>query len=103
MLAFLQPLLYIHITPERVAIRNLRTGTSLSEVAELALGHQQGGKPRVLAVGAQAQMAAAAEPGARLTRPFAHPRHAATRQQGQVLPFAPPTPVICRDGKTSSH
>lgn len=73
MLAFLQPLLYIQITPERVAIRNLRTGASLSEVADLALG-QQGGKPRVLAVGAQAQMAAAAEPGARLVRPFAHPR-----------------------------
>lgn len=73
MLAFLQPLLYIQITPEHVTIRNLRTGTSLSEVVELALG-QQGGKPHVLAVGGQAQMAAAAEPGARLIRPFAHPR-----------------------------
>ena len=72
--AFLQPLLYIQVTPERVAIRNLRTGASLSEVAELALGHPQAGKPRVLAVGTQAQMAAAAEPGARLIRPFAHPR-----------------------------
>ena len=72
--AFLQPLLYIQVTPERVAIRNLRTGASLSEAAELALGQQSGGKQRVLAVGAQAPMAAAAERGARLIRPFAHPR-----------------------------
>jgi len=69
----LQPLLYIQITPDRVVIRNLRTNTTLSEVAEIALG-QQGGKPRVLAVGAQAGMAAAEAPCARLVRPFAHPR-----------------------------
>lgn len=73
MLPSLQPLLYIQIAPERVVIRNLRTGNTLSEAAEIALG-QQGNKPRVLAVGAQAGMAAAAEPGARLLRPFAHPR-----------------------------
>lgn len=74
MFAFLQPLLYIQVTPERVTIRNLRTDTTLSEAAELALGQQGGGKPRVLVVGARAPMAAAAEPGARLIRPFAHPR-----------------------------
>lgn len=73
MLLSLQPLLYIQITPERLSIRNLRTGTTLSEVAEIALS-QPGGKPRVLAVGAQAGMAVATEPGARLLRPFAHPR-----------------------------
>jgi len=69
----LQPLLYIQISPERVVVRNLRTNTTLSEVAEIALA-QQNGKPRMLAVGAHASMAAAGEPGARLVRPFAHPR-----------------------------
>lgn len=73
MFASLQPLLYIQISPERVVIRNLRTNTTLSEVAEIALT-EQGRKARVLAVGAQAGMAAAAVPGARLIRPFAHPR-----------------------------
>lgn len=73
LLASLQPLLCIQLTPERVIVRNLRTGTTLNEVAELALG-APGRKPAVLGVGAQARAAAAAIPGTRLIRPFAHPR-----------------------------
>lgn len=71
--AAFQPLLCIQLSPERVIIRNLKTGTTLNEVAELAVG-EPGGKLAVLGVGAQAGAAAAAVPGARVVRPFAHPR-----------------------------
>ncbi len=73
MLSFLQPLLYIQITPERVRIINLRTGTAVGEVAELAVG-QRGGKQHLLAAGTSARLAAAGETDARLIKPFAHPR-----------------------------
>lgn len=38
MLGFLQPLLYLQITPDQVSIRHLHLGTTHLEAAELALG-----------------------------------------------------------------
>ena len=70
---FLQPLLCLQIAPTQVIVRNLRNNTTLTEPAELALD-RQGNKPRLLGFGGQARAAAAAEAGAQLLRPFAHPR-----------------------------
>lgn len=70
---FLQPLLCLQIAPTQVIVRNLRNNTTLTEPAELALDRQDK-KPRVLGFGSQAGAAAAAEAGAQLLRPFAHPR-----------------------------
>ncbi len=68
--AFL-PLVYIQITPELLTVRNVKTGTTIAELPEMAIS--TGSKPRILAVGPQARLAAASEP-ASVLNPFAHPR-----------------------------
>ncbi len=71
MLSALTPLLYIQISPERLTIRKPKSGQTRSEVPELAIGLPP--ERRVIAVGAQARPAAAAQ-SAELVNPFAHPR-----------------------------
>lgn len=67
----IKPLVYIQISAERLRIRNLQSGAVISEVPEMALDGSS--KPRVLAVGPEARIAAA-NSGAQLVNPFAHPR-----------------------------
>lgn len=69
--ASFQPLLYVQISPERLTIRNMKSGDALSEVPEMAISLSR--KPQVLAVGPEAR-SAAAEASAALVNPFAHPR-----------------------------
>lgn len=64
-------LVYIQITPELLTVRNVKTGTTVAEVPELAISTTP--KARILAVGPQARLAAASEP-ATVLNPFAHPR-----------------------------
>jgi rod shape-determining protein MreB len=71
MLSAFLPLVYIQITPELLTVRNVKTGTTVAETPELAISTS--GKPRILAVGPQARLAAASEP-ATVVNPFAHPR-----------------------------
>jgi rod shape-determining protein MreB len=71
MLSSLVPVLYIQIAPDRITIRNPKTGVIVSEVPEMAIGTAS--KEKILAVGPQAR-AAAARQGAQLVNPFAHPR-----------------------------
>ena len=71
MLSAFLPLLYLQITPELLTVRNVKTGTKIAEIPELAIS--TGPKPRILAVGPQARLAAASEP-ATVLNPFAHPR-----------------------------
>jgi rod shape-determining protein MreB len=71
MLASLLPLVYIQITPELLTVRNVKTGTTIAEIPELAISTAS--KPTILAVGPQARLAAASEP-ATVVNPFAHPR-----------------------------
>ncbi|EJE50605.1 actin-like ATPase involved in cell morphogenesis [Acidovorax sp. CF316] len=71
MLESITPLLYIQLSPQRVSVRNARTGTTWDEVPEIAL--QDRPKPRVEAVGSKAREAAA-RTGARIANPLAHPR-----------------------------
>ena len=52
MLTFLKPTLYIQISPERVTVKNVKSGVSISEVPEMAIS--SGNKPTIMAVGGQA-------------------------------------------------
>lgn len=67
----LTPLLYIAISPERLSVRNPKTGATWDEVPEIALQDQP--KLLILAVGNRAREAAA-RTGARIAIPLAHPR-----------------------------
>ncbi len=69
------PVIYIQISPERIVLRNLKTGESLAEAPELAISPEPGSK--VLAAGARARAAAASQP-AKIINPFAHPRSLAS-------------------------
>lgn len=63
--------IYVQLSPERLVVRNPRTGATLSEPPELALVRDP--KPRIMAVGKEAARAATS-PGSELLNPFAHPR-----------------------------
>lgn len=71
MLSALQPVVYIQVSPERLALKNLKTGESISEVPELAISAPP--KPKIVAVGQQARLAAASQQS-EVVNPFAHPR-----------------------------
>lgn len=71
MFSALQPIVYVQVSPERLTLKNLKTGEALSEVPELAISAAP--KPKILAVGPQARSAASSH-AAELVNPFAHPR-----------------------------
>jgi rod shape-determining protein MreB and related proteins len=72
MLSALFPLLYIKVAPERLTVRNVKTGEEIAEVPEVAIGSSHR-KKIILAVGAQARAAASVQ-SAELVNPFDHPR-----------------------------
>lgn len=63
--------LYVQIAPDRLTVRNPKTGQQVSDVAELAIVRDA--KPLRIAVGKEAG-AASAQTRAEIVRPFAHPR-----------------------------
>jgi len=63
--------LYVRLSPDRLSIRNPRTGVVVDEAPEIALLHDP--KPRIVGVGSSARLAAASS-GGQLLKPFAHPR-----------------------------
>jgi rod shape-determining protein MreB len=71
MLESITPLLYIQLSPQRLSVRNARTSTTWDEVPEIALLDQP--RPLIQAVGSKAREAAA-QNGARIANPLAHPR-----------------------------
>ena len=71
MFSLLKPVIYIQISPERLTLKNLKTGESISDVPELAIS--TAAKRKILAVGSQARLAAASGL-AEVLNPFAHPR-----------------------------
>lgn len=71
MLSALKPTIYVQISPERLTVRNVRNGESISEVPEIAIGHDP--KPTILAVGEQARIASVGTT-AKVFNPFSHPR-----------------------------
>lgn len=64
--------LYVQIAPDRLTVRNPKTGQQVSDVAELAIVRDT--KPLRIAVGKEARAAASAQTRAEIIRPFAHPR-----------------------------
>ena len=72
MLSFLQTRLYIRLSPERVSIRNIRSGEEFDCTPWLAT-RDEGKPPEVLACGDEA-LALRGQPGIRVSNPFAHPR-----------------------------
>jgi rod shape-determining protein MreB len=66
------PSLYVRISPQRLAIRNVRTGQEIADVPELAIT-SGAGTPRVVALGSQARVHWSS-PSVRIVNPFAHPR-----------------------------
>lgn len=75
MLTFLASTIHIQISPERVTVTNVKSGASVSDVPDIAIS--VGETSKVLAIGSQARVAAAVQ-GARVVRPFAHPRSMAS-------------------------
>lgn len=71
MLNALVPALYVRISPERMTVRNAKTGETLTEVPEIAI--HKGAKLKVVGVGREAR-ARAMSPDVSVTNPFAHPR-----------------------------
>lgn len=71
MFASLQPIVYVQVSPERLKLKNLKTGQSIEEVPEVAISMPPSRK--VLAVGPQARVVAASQ-AAEVVNPFAHPR-----------------------------
>ena len=71
MLSFFNLTFYVQVSPERLTIRNPKTGDSVSEAAEVAISG--GSKAKIMGVGTAAR-AAALDPSVKLVRPFAHPR-----------------------------
>lgn len=65
------PLIYVQIAPERLIVRNVKSGAMVAEIPEVAI--RTAGKPAILAVGPQARLAAVNKP-ATVSNPFAHPR-----------------------------
>jgi rod shape-determining protein MreB and related proteins len=69
MFSALSPLLYIKVSPDRLTVRNVKTGAEIAEVPEIAIG-SSGKKKTILAVGTQARAAAASAQSAELVNPF---------------------------------
>jgi len=71
MFSALKPVIYVQISPERLALKNVKTGQTIDDTPDVAIK----GSPRreIIAVGSQARQAAALQ-GAEIVNPFAHPR-----------------------------
>lgn len=65
--------LYIQLSPQRVLVRDPKSGQAIDEVPEIAVQQPPGGKATVAAVGTAAR-GAAAQPDTTVHNPFAHPR-----------------------------
>jgi rod shape-determining protein MreB len=71
MFTALRPVLYVKVSPERLTVRNVKSGESVSEVPEMAISTAP--KETILAVGTEARRVAAPQ-GAKVVNPFNHPR-----------------------------
>jgi rod shape-determining protein MreB len=72
LLDFFSHPLYLRLSPDRLTIRNVRTGAFVSEVPEIAI-LRGAKKPQVLGVGAEAALHRAT-PSVEVLNPFSHPR-----------------------------
>lgn len=66
-----RPRIYVRISPQRLSVRNVKSGTEISEVPEMAIS--EGPRKKILGVGAEARAAGLGAPSI-IVNPFAHPR-----------------------------
>ena len=65
------PIIYVQLSPDRLMVRNPKSGVTVSERPEIAISRMP--KPKMVAVGAAARTLQAS-PGVEVVNPFAHPR-----------------------------
>ena len=70
LLSSLAPVVYVQVSPDRLTVRNARSGQAISEPPMVAI--EQGAKPRILGVGTEG--ATRAGPNVEVVNPFGHPR-----------------------------
>ena len=71
MFSFFAQVIYVQLSPDRLKVRDPKSGVTVSEVPEIAISRLP--KPRVLAVGTKAREHKSS-PGVEIVNPFAHPR-----------------------------
>jgi len=71
MFSFFTNVLYVQLSPERLTVRNSKTGKTISEVPEVAIS--EGSKGKIVAVGSEARASQTSQP-VKIVNPFAHPR-----------------------------
>lgn len=65
------PLLYIQISPEKLTLKNIKSGEVISEVPEVAIAYDK--KTRIVGTGNDAATQQS-NPTVKIIKPFAHPR-----------------------------
>ena len=68
---FFKPVIYVQLSPERLTVRNAKTGKAISEVPEVAIASDP--KLTIVSVGAEAR-SHKSTPSVKIVNPFAHPR-----------------------------
>lgn len=71
MLSAFLPLIYIQVSPDRLSIRDVKTGQAISEIPEVAIARKP--KATIVGVGAEAR-AHNSEASVEIVNPFSHPR-----------------------------
>jgi rod shape-determining protein MreB len=71
MLSAFKPVIYVQISPEKLVLKNLKTGQTIAEIPEVAISAPP--KHRIVALGSEARAASTSQP-AQVINPFAHPR-----------------------------
>nr|WP_315466552.1 rod shape-determining protein [uncultured Undibacterium sp.] len=69
--SFFKSCLYVQLSPDRLIVRDPRTGKQFAEIPEVGIAHDP--KTRIVGVGAAARSAVAGLNG-EVVNPFAHPR-----------------------------
>ena len=71
MLTSLIPTVYVQVSPERLTVRNARTGVAISEIPEIAIARDP--KATIVGVGTEARLHKSTL-SVEIINPFAHPR-----------------------------
>jgi len=66
-----KPVIYVQLSPERLTVRNAKTGKAISEVPEVAITRES--KTKIVGVGAEVR-SLKSSPSVEIINPFAHPR-----------------------------
>jgi rod shape-determining protein MreB len=71
MLSALKPIMYVQISPERLSVRNAKTGVTIAEMPEVAVAREP--KRQIVGVGAEARTYKS-HASVEVVNPFGHPR-----------------------------